>query len=104
MLINVLICFNSQKQLGEQYEECQNRAKEMKTRIVELESKEREISRQIRIIKREIIPLTQGVKEKTIKERPYMLRNKVRVEHSSSLCIQKLFRAYKVRSTLKHAK
>ena len=61
---------------------------------------EKEVSRQIRYINREIDPLTQGVREKIVKERPIKLRQKVRLERSASTCIQRLVRGYILRTAL----
>jgi len=69
-----------------------------------MESDERIILREIRQIKREIQPLTKGVKEQILSDRPKRLREKVRVENKSSLKIQKVIRGYYVRAKLRATK
>ncbi|KAE9358387.1 hypothetical protein PR003_g1294 [Phytophthora rubi] len=57
--------------------------------------------KQLRAVRRELEPLTEGVIKKTRENRVKRLQDKVRHERSAAVMIQKMFRGFRVRSAVR---
>ena len=89
-----------QLRLAEKLKESKDRVEELEDQLAELQIKEREKHRHIRHVKRELVPLTTGVAERTRIDRSKMLRFVVRSQRTASLLIQRKFRGHWVRAAV----
>ncbi|GMF33310.1 unnamed protein product [Phytophthora fragariaefolia] len=60
-----------------------------------------DMQKQLRAVKRELEPLTEGVIKKTRENRVKRLQGKVRLERRAAVTIQKMFRGFRVRSAVR---
>ena len=87
-----------QVRLAEQLEEQQASVAEMKDQYDEMLVHERELDRQIRQVRRELRPLTEGMVDFVMKARTRRLRDRVRKEAWAATKLQACYRGMRYRS------
>lgn len=86
--------------LAEQLSEMEAKVSEDSDVFNDFVVRARKVERELRQVRRELQPLTQGMAIKTRRDRVVRIRNKVRLEKRSSTAIQRYFRGYRLRKAL----